>query len=149
MQLISVANLGFIGANYIPWWSMASLVLVLALLWLVYHKMSARCGIITTYVLTQSVANLRFGTTIHRHRLREAGVDSKLIGELDQRCFTIKEIHQFYKEFTTERRWTCLIHEVGIHILVVWLMSWVLNMKEQVNPLKRKEIPWIYLKDVL
>ena len=77
------------------------------------------------------------------HRLREAGLASDLIGELDERCFTIHDIHRFCEDFITGE---------GVylpHPLEDWdgfisiLTSALSNEKKQWNAIKKCQTPWI------
>jgi len=79
------------------------------------------------------------------HRLREAGLASDLIGDLDERCFTIEDIHQFCKEFITGED-VNLPHPRNWDAFISSLASLLSNEKLQWNPIKKKQTPWIDIK---
>ena len=76
------------------------------------------------------------------HRLREAGLASDLIGDLDERCFTIEDIHQFCLEFITGEE-VNLPHPRNFISSLASILS---NEKLQWNPIKKKQTPWIDIK---
>ena len=79
------------------------------------------------------------------HRLREAGLASDLIGELDERCFTIYDIHRFCQEFITGEK-VYLPHPRNWDAFISSLANALSNEKQQWNPIKRRQTPWIDIK---
>ena len=91
---------------------------------------------------------LTYGMGIHR--LREAGLVSKLMDNLDEKEFNLDEIHQFCREFFLgedppgmdlphPRNWSGFMRGMK-HILSKEKLQW--------NPVKKKVTPWINLKQL-
>ena len=79
------------------------------------------------------------------HRLREAGIATDLMSELDERCFTIDDIHQFCKEFITGEN-VNLPHPSNWDAFITSLGSILSKEQEQWNPVKRKQTAWINIE---
>lgn len=79
------------------------------------------------------------------HRLREAGIATDLMCELDERCFTIDDIHQFCKEFITGEN-AELPHPSNWDAFITSLGSILSKEQEQWNPVKRKQTAWINIE---
>eukprot|EP00985_Skeletonema_marinoi_P027676 scaffold23050_cov129-Skeletonema_marinoi.AAC.3 len=79
------------------------------------------------------------------HRLREAGLASDLIGELDERCFTIYDIHRFCQEFITGEK-VDLPHPRNWDAFISSLANALSSEKQQWNPIKRRQTPWTDIK---
>jgi len=79
------------------------------------------------------------------HRLREAGIATDLMCELDERCFTIEDIHQFCKEFITGED-VDLPHPSNWDAFITSLGNILSKEQEQWNPVKKKQTAWIDIK---
>jgi hypothetical protein len=79
------------------------------------------------------------------HSLREAGIATDLISELDERCFTIEDIHHFCKEFITGED-ANLPHPRNWVAFITSLEGILSKEQEQWNPVKKKQTPWIDIK---
>ena len=79
------------------------------------------------------------------HRLREAGLSSDLIETLDERCFDIEDIYKFCKEFILGED-VDLPHPRNWDAFITSLESALRKEKQQWNPIKKKQTPWINIK---
>eukprot|EP00984_Skeletonema_dohrnii_P029895 scaffold20854_cov126-Skeletonema_dohrnii-CCMP3373.AAC.4 len=79
------------------------------------------------------------------HRLREAGLTSDFVGELDERCFSIEDIHRFCEEFFTGGE-VDLPHPNNWDAFISSLATILSNEKQQWNPIKRRQTAWIDIK---
>ena len=77
------------------------------------------------------------------HRLREAGLASDLIGELDERCFTIHDIHRFCEDFITGEGVNLPHPRDDWDGFISSLTSVLRNEKKQWNAIKKCQTPWI------
>ena len=77
------------------------------------------------------------------HRLREAGLASDLIGELDERCFTTHDIHRFCEDFITGEDVDLPHPRDDWDAFISSLASVLSNEKEQWNAIKKCQTPWI------
>ena len=80
------------------------------------------------------------------HRIREAGLASDIIDDLDEKAFTAHDIHQFCKEFFIGEKDIDLPHPRNWDAFTRGLKQLLKNEQLQWNPMKKKLCPWIDLE---
>ena len=90
---------------------------------------------------------LMYGLGIHR--LREAGLTSSLIGQLDEKAFNADDIYKFCQEFFIGEKEVDLPHpQNSLDAFMRGLDRLLKNEKLQWNPVKKKLTPWIDMKQL-
>lgn len=77
------------------------------------------------------------------HTIREAGLASDIIDDLDEKAFTAHDVHQFCKEFFIGDKDIDLPHPRNWDAFMRGLKLLLKNEKLQWNPMKKKLLPWI------
>ncbi|KAK1733946.1 hypothetical protein QTG54_015473 [Skeletonema marinoi] len=90
---------------------------------------------------------LTYGLGIQR--LREAGLTSSLIGQLDEKAFNADDIYKFCQEFFIGEKEVDLPHpQNSLDAFMRGLDRLLKNEKLQWNPVKKKLTPWIDMKQL-